>query len=88
MKLNNVLSIFALAVAPLLSGFATTGCSSEDPTEQVDNVVALSVDNVVAVPPVAVPGLDGIALGIVVLGLGGLGTRMALARTRGEVTSS
>ena len=50
--------------------------------------VGLSVDNVVAVPPVAVPGLDGIALGIVVLGLGGLGTRMALARTRGEVTSS
>ncbi len=42
MKLNKVLSIFAMAVAPLLTAFATTGCSSEDPTEQSENVTALS----------------------------------------------
>ncbi len=42
MKLNKVLSVFALAVAPLLVAATNVGCSSEDPTSQSDNVTELT----------------------------------------------
>ncbi len=41
MKLNKIASLFAIALAPLLAAGAQ-GCSTDDPTSQVDNVVELS----------------------------------------------
>ena len=42
MKLNKILSIFAMAVAPMLAAVSTTGCTGEDASAQTDDVTALS----------------------------------------------
>lgn len=60
MKLSKVLSVFALAIAPLLVGATSTGCSGEDPSSQTDDVTALTnyeinVDRMNAQYPDVVP---------------------------------
>lgn len=42
MKLNKIISIFAMAVAPILAGTVTTGCTGGDTQEQTENVTALT----------------------------------------------